>query len=61
MRLAFLTLLLAAGTLLAWNNPAFCITCPGYACQSNTECGVCSCAKQDGQPYGRCFFVQGAE
>jgi len=55
--LFLITLIVTVGIWAA--NPAFCYDCPAYACQTNTECGGCACAKQTGQPWGKCFSVMG--
>ncbi len=45
------------GMLLFWAIKAQCAECPGYACQTNLECGTCACAVTTGQPYGACVPV----
>ena len=52
----FMLTFIAIGLAIFWTSEAICLdgTCPGYACTDNIECGACSCAKRDGQPFGDC-------
>ena len=46
-----LWLLLGPKAPCAWGG------CPGYACQTNSECATCVCAIQTGQAWGVCVDV----